>query len=220
MNCNADGSICQVTTGEAEINAAATISAVVLSPYFDLAKTYFLIAGIAGVNPACGTIGGVALARYTVQVGLEYEIAVSELPANLSTRGGYIPLGAKTPGAYPGHIYGTEAFELNAALRNRALKLARTANLTDSAHAQAYRANYPTAPANQPPTVFKGDTETSDVYWHGAVLGDAFDEYYLLLTNGSGKYCMTAQEDNAVLEAMIRGAKAGLVDFLRIMVMR
>lgn len=31
---------------------------------------------------------------------------------------------------------------------------------------------------------------------------------------------MTAQEDNAVLEAMIRGAKAGLVDFTRIMVMR
>lgn len=31
---------------------------------------------------------------------------------------------------------------------------------------------------------------------------------------------MTAQEDNAILEAMIRGAKAGLVDFTRIMVMR
>lgn len=31
---------------------------------------------------------------------------------------------------------------------------------------------------------------------------------------------MTAQEDNAILEAMLRGAKAGLVDFTRIMVMR
>ena len=33
-----------------EINAAATISALVLSPYFDLASTYFLVSGIAGVN--------------------------------------------------------------------------------------------------------------------------------------------------------------------------
>ena len=47
-----------------------------------------------------------------------------------------------------------------------------------------------------------------------------FDEYFMQLTNGSGKYCMTAQEDNAILEAMIRGAQAGLVDFKRIMVMR
>lgn len=31
---------------------------------------------------------------------------------------------------------------------------------------------------------------------------------------------MTAQEDNAILEAMIRGAKASLVDFARIIVMR
>lgn len=151
-----------LTCRRLEINAAATISALVLSRYFDLTNTYFLVAGIAGVNPKCGTIGGVALARYTVQVGLEYEIAPSEnLTAELSSRAGYIPLGAKTPNAYPVNIYGTEVFELNAHLRNKALDLARTANLSDSATAKAYRAHYPNAPANQPPTVFKGDTETS-----------------------------------------------------------
>jgi len=98
-----------------------------------------------------------------VQVGLEYEIAVSEnLTTALSSRAGYIPLGAKTPNAYPVNIYGTEVFELNVHLRNKALALAQTANLSDSATAQAYRAHYPHAPANKPPTVFKGDTETSD----------------------------------------------------------
>lgn len=58
------------------------------------------------------------------------------------------------------------------------------------------------------------------VYWHGAVLGDAFEQYFQQVTNGSGKYAMTAQEDAAVLEVMIRGAQAGLVDFERCLVMR
>lgn len=41
----------------AEINAAATIGALAYSSHFDLKKTYFLIAGIAGINPKIGTIG-------------------------------------------------------------------------------------------------------------------------------------------------------------------
>lgn len=41
----------QIITGEAEINAATTMTALTFSPLFDLRKTYFLIAGIAGVNP-------------------------------------------------------------------------------------------------------------------------------------------------------------------------
>lgn len=52
------------------------------------------------------------------------------------------------------------------------------------------------------------------------MLGDAFEEYFQQVTNGSGKYAMTAQEDAAVLEVMIRGAQAGLVDFERCLVMR
>lgn len=111
-------------------------------------------------------------------------------------------------------------FELNVHLRNKALGLARTANLSDSATAQAYRANYAKGPALRAPSVFKGDTETSDTYWHGAVLGDAFEEYFMRVTNGSGKYCMTAQEDAAIMEVMVRGAVAKLVDLERIVVMR
>lgn len=52
------------------------------------------------------------------------------------------------------------------------------------------------------------------------MLGDAFYNYTLLLTNGSGHYCASQQEDNASLEALLRGALAGLLDFSRIAVMR
>jgi len=40
------------------------------------------------------------------------------------------------------------------------------------------------------------------------------------VTNGTGVYCTTAQEDNATLESMLRAAVQGLVDFSRIIVMR
>lgn len=41
-----------------------------------------------------------------------------------------------------------------------------------------------------------------------------------MLTNGTGKYCTTAQEDNGILEVLLRAAAAKLVDFSRIIIMR
>jgi len=40
-----------------EINAASTINSIAYSSLFDLRQTYFLIAGVAGVNPKVSTIG-------------------------------------------------------------------------------------------------------------------------------------------------------------------
>lgn len=48
----------------------------------------------------------------------------------------------------------------------------------------------------------------------------AFENYTTLVTNGTGVYCTTAQEDNATLEALLRAAIYKLVDFTRIIVMR
>jgi purine nucleoside permease len=99
VHCTADGDVCQVVTGESEINAASTISAFVLSAAFDLSKSYFLVAGIAGVNPKVATLGSVTFAKYAVQVALQYEFDYRDLPANLTT--GYIPFGVDSPGEYP-----------------------------------------------------------------------------------------------------------------------
>lgn len=99
-----------------EINAATTISSLVASPSFDFSRTYWLIAGIAGVNPEVATLGSVTFAKYAVQVALQYEFDAREMPANFTT--GYVPLGATAPGEYPTSIYGTEVFEVNEALRD------------------------------------------------------------------------------------------------------
>ncbi|KZF26169.1 NUP-domain-containing protein [Xylona heveae TC161] len=222
VHCTANGEICQLITGESEINAAVTVASLVATPLFDLTSTYFFIGGIAGINPEVATLGSVTFAKYAVQVALQYEFDPREIPANYST--GYIPQGATAPGEYPESIYGTEVFEVNEALRSLAVGFAKTANLTDSASAKAYRANYAVSAAYAAgaagPSVIECDVATSDVYYSGKILGEAFGNFTRLLTNGSGVYCATAQEDNASLEALMRGAWMGLVDFSRIIVMR
>lgn len=205
-----------------EINAAVTVASLVQSPRFNLKTTYFLIGGIAGINPEVATLGSVTFVRYAVQLALQYEFDAREIPSNFST--GYVPQGSTSPDEYPQSIYGTEVFEVNTALRSLAIGFAKTATLNDSAAAVAYRANYALSAAYaagaQAPSVVECDVATSDVYYSGALLSEAFGNYTRLVTNGSGIYCTTAQEDNATLEALLRGAVVGLVDFARIIVMR
>ncbi|KFY83118.1 hypothetical protein V500_10164 [Pseudogymnoascus sp. VKM F-4518 (FW-2643)] len=218
VHCLEDGSVCQVTTGESEINAANTISALVHFPAFDLTKTYFMIAGIAGINPRHGTIGAVTFSKYAIQVALQYEFDVREIPDNFTT--GYIPLGAFSPDQYPVSIYGTEVFEVNEALRDIAIEFAKTAELNDSTVSQAYRSNYDYPAAKKAPSILTCDVATSDVYYSGKLLGEAFENTTTLLTNGSGVYCTTAQEDNATLEVLLRAAVRKTIDFARIIIMR
>jgi len=223
VHCVADYSICQMTTGEAEINAAASVTATVLSDKFDFTKTYFMIAGIAGVNPKVGTLGSVALGRYAIQVAQQYEFDARDMPANFST--GYLGYGTYMPNEYPTEQYGTEVFELNEALRDLAYEYAVGANLSDNAIAAEYRAKYAAegevyTAATQPPSVLKCDSATSDVYYSGNLLCEAFENTTTLWTNGTGVYCMTAQEDNATLEVMVRMAIEGLVDYTRMILMR
>lgn len=215
--------MCQVVTGEGQINAAVTLSALTASPLFDLTSTYFLVAGIAGVNPEVTTINSVTFARYAVQVALQYEIDLRELPDNFSTS--YFPQGAEAPFEYPQSIYGTEVFEVNADLQAIAAKFSRKATLADSKDAQVYRAAYSKtdgayAAGANPPSVVECDVATSDVYYSGKLLGEAFGRTVSVLTNGTGVYCTSQQEDNATLEALMRAAQTKRVDFARIIIMR
>ncbi|OKL63280.1 hypothetical protein UA08_01864 [Talaromyces atroroseus] len=225
VHCTEDHEVCQLITGESEINAATTMTSLAFSDKFDLTNTYFFIGGIAGINPEVATTGSVAFARFAVQVALQYEIDAREMPSNWST--GYFAQGTYAPGEYPESIYGTEVFEVNDNLRSLAVAFAQQAELADSAQAQTYRANYLKGygasvyqAAAAAPSVVECDVATSDVYYSGDLLGQAFDNTTKLFTNGTGTYCTTAQEDNASLEALLRAALHKRVDFSRIIVMR
>ena len=135
-----------------------------------------------------------------------------------------MPQGSTDPTQYPQSIYGTEVFEVNDNLRQLAIGFAKTATLNDSSAAKAYRANYAQTNAykagSEGPSVVACDVATSDVYFSGTLLSEAFENTTKLFTNGSGVYCTTAQEDNATLEALLRGSLKKLIDFSRIIVMR
>ena len=73
---------------------------------------------------------------------------------------------------------------------------------------------YPTAPANAPPQLSRAIRLRRHVVgghvWGNmrAADGSAHD--------GHGVYCTTQQEDNATLNAMMRGAQSGLADLRRV----
>ena len=219
IHCDDAYDICQIVVGEGEINAATSMSALVFSGKFDLSKTYFMVAGIAGINPNVGTTADVTFARYAIQVALQYEIDAREIPENFTT--GYFGQGSSDPTEYPQTIYGTEVFEVNDALRKMAVSFAQKATLNDSDAAAAYRANYPEGtPARDAPSVRELDVITTDVFLTGALLGDSYANYTKLITNGTGVYGTSVQEDNATLEVLVRAAFAQLLDFSRVIIMR
>lgn len=217
LRCNADD-VCLLLAGMGHANVAASTMAVALDPRFDLRRTYFLIAGIAGIDPARGTTGSAAWARYLVDFGIAHELDAREMPKGWKT--GYYGIMTKAPGDKPKLEYHTEVALLDEALLQKALALTRDVALADSDKARAYRALYKTAPANQPPRVIQCDTLGGDTWWHGDKLGEHARAWTKLLTDGKGVYCTTQQEDNATYNALERAAAVGKVDLKRLAVLR
>lgn len=217
LRCNADD-VCLVTTGMGHANAAASTLAVALDPRFDLRRTWFLVTGIAGIDPAQGTLGTAAWARWLVDSGIAHEIDAREMPRGWKS--GLYGILTKGPGEKPKLEYRTEVARVDEALLQTVIALTKDAVLADSAGARAYRARYPRAPANQPPRVTQCDTLGGDTWWHGDKLGEHARAWTRLLTDGQGTYCTTQQEDNATRNALERAAAAGRVDLKRLAVLR
>jgi purine nucleoside permease len=213
VHCNAQG-VCVMTTGMGHANAAASLMALTFSDRFDLRKTYFMIAGIAGIDPARGTVGSAAWAKYLVDFGIQWELDAREKPAAWPS--GYLGINTKGPSQMPPLDYKTEVFPLNPALADAAYSLSRNAVLADSPEAQAARAKFAYAPANQPPAVIQCDTLAGDTWWSGKYLGERARAWTRQLTDGKGVYCTTQQEDNATYEALKRAAAANRVDLARV----
>ena len=217
LACSKEG-LCLITTSMGYANAASSIMAMVTSDKLDLSKTYFLIAGIAGVDPADGTTGSAHWARYAVDGGLQWQIDAREIPKDWET--GSFGFFTQKPGEKPKSTYGTEVYHLNEALTDKAFALSKDVALADDETAKAYRANYAAAPANAAPIVSICDTVSGDTWWHGKKISDAMNAWAKLMTDGKANYCTTQQEDNATLTALSRGAEMGRIDMDRVAILR
>ena len=216
--CNADDH-CLVVTGVGIANAASTIMAVGLSEALDLSQAYILVAGIAGVDPADGTLGSAAWAHWVIDGGLTHLIDAREMPSAWDFP--YFRLGCSEPWCEDGWSYGVEAFQLNPDLAEWAYRLSQGVALEDNETAQAYRANYPEdLPASAPPSVIRCDSFASSTYWHGKLLSGWANWWAGQWSEGLSNYCMTEMEDSGTLTALARLAQAGRVDLNRVLVLR
>lgn len=204
------------------VRSGVQLMALCLDPRFDLTHSYWLVNGIAGVNPEVASEGSAAWARYVIDGDIAYEIDSREAPADwpygISPIGNHSPLEKPT---IPTWAPKPMSWQLNPALVAWAFALTKDIALTDSPTAQAHRALYKTFPAaQQPPKVLLGDSFGSCRYWHGARMQQWADDWTKLYTGGDGLCAMTNMEDQGLANALTRLTKMGKVDFARVLFLR
>jgi len=206
------------TTGRAQ----SQIMALVLSGQFDFTKTYWVINGISGVDPAIASIGSAAWSRYVIDGDVAYEIDSREAPASWPYA--IIPIGSKLPNEKPkreGWEPDKMAYELNPSLVAWAYALTKDVPIPDTPKMVAYRALYVGYPnAQKPPFVLLGDSFGTSRYWHGKTMTQWARDWDKLWSNGAGEFAMADMEDQGFANALTRLSRMGRVDFQRVLFLR
>ena len=209
-----------MVTGVGTAKAAAGVMALGMDPRFDLSKAYWLVAGIAGVDPADASLGSAAWATYVVDGDLAHEIDAREIPAGWKT--GFVPLRKAVPYEMPVREPNEgEMYKLNEPLVDWAYRLTKDLDLGDTPALKERRALMTGMPnAQRPPFVLKGDTLQSSTFWHGRLLNEWANDWVSYHTRGVGNYVTTAMEDTGTLQSLSLLAKAGKVDLARVLILR
>jgi len=209
-----------MVTGVGTAKAAASVMALGMDPRFDLTKAYWLVAGIAGVDPADASLGSAAWATYVVDGDLAHEIDAREIPAGWKT--GFVPLRKATPYEMPLREPNEgEMYKLNEPLVDWAYRLTKGLDLGDTDALKQRRALMTGMPnAQRPPFVLKGDTLQSSTFWHGQLLNEWANDWTAYHTKGAANYVTTAMEDTGTLQSLGFLSKAGKVDLSRVLILR
>ncbi len=220
VHANADASVVALLTGVGNTNAAAAVMALGLDPRFDLRRTYWVVAGIAGVDPADASLGSAAWARYVVEGDLAHEFDAREIPADWPT--GYVPLGKRRPYELPrAATRPGQVFTLNPGLVEWAHALTKDTELPDSEGLRRLRSRYDGIPAaTRAPFVLIGDAMASSTFWHGSRMNTWANDWLRYYTDGKANYVMTAMEDTGTLRALELLGQAGRCDPRRALVLR
>ena len=200
LRTNVDHSVLGMVSGTTLVNAGASIMALGLDPRFDLTHAYWLMNGIAGVDPADASIGSAAWASYVVN-DVAREIDPREAPTVWPY--GIFAIGTDGPDKLPDQPLMVNdrinVYALNAPLAEWAFELTRNLKLKDTPEMQAVREAWKGFPnAQRPPFVLEGDTFASDYYWHGKIMTQYANDWVKLWTAGKGNFVMTEMEDSAV----------------------
>jgi purine nucleoside permease len=211
-----------MVSGEGPARMASSMTALGYDPRFDLRHAYFVLAGIAGIDPNAGSVGSAAWAKHIV-TGDAHEIDAREIPAGWST--GYVPLQRTTPYEKPvppaDSVWGTFVYTLDPRLVAWAYELSKSVVLPDSPKLRRFRMAYAGMPlAQKPPFVLEGDTLASGIFWVGEKLNTWAENWTRYWTHGRGTYAMTAEEDGGMMQALTFLGHTRRVDLSRVLVLR
>ena len=140
-----------------------------LDPRFDLTRTYFMMAGIAGVDANRASVGSAAWAQWIVDGDNVNEVDAHDAPKDWPY--GILPYGATHPDEPPGTgdwSMKPMVFQLDPGLVAWAFRLSKDVRLDDTPALAKYRASYAGHPnAQRPPFVLIGAPLGTARDWHG-----------------------------------------------------
>ena len=196
------------------------VAALISGGQFDVSHAYWIVAGIAGVDPRSGAIGSAAWARWVVDGDPLYEMDEREIPADWAW--GLYSLGTQAP-RIKGSAEGSSgmAWKLDPGLVNWAYALTKDLPLADNDNLKAARSRYPSEPeAQKVPHVMLGDALATVRFWHGDRRTQWARDWVSLWTDKDGLFVMSDCEDQGVLDVLTIYGKQGRVDPRRVLVLR
>lgn len=197
-----------------------SVAALISGGQFDVSHAYWIMAGIAGVDPHAASIGSAAWARWVVDGDVAFEMDDREIPAGWPY--GIYSLETDRPNV-KGSAEGSSgmAWKLNPGLVSWAFNLTRNTALPDNADLAKDRAGYPSeAMAQKPPFVLLGDDLGTTRFWHGARRTQWARDWVKLWTDGDGSFAMTDCEDHGIMDVLTIYGAQGKVDPRRALMLR
>lgn len=216
---NPETQLLAIVTGIGTAKSASATMALGLDPRFDLTQSYWLVAGIAGIDPEDASIGSAAWSSYLVDGDLSHEIDAREKPADWPD--GYFARYTQGPNDPVRPEPTGELFIANPGLRDWAFDLTKDLVLPDTEEMQVERAQFVNHPnAQKAPFVLKGEHLAAMTFWHGELMNEWANRWTDYWTDGKGEFVTSAMEDTGTATSLQYLDKLGVVDADRFMVLR
>ncbi len=216
---NPETQVLGMVTGIGTAKSATATMALGLDPRFDLTQAYWMVAGIAGIDPEDASIGSVAWSSYLVDGDLGHEIDAREMPEDWDT--GFFARHTSFP-YDPARPQPTgEMFQANPALRDWAFELTKDAELVNPPALSETNVLYTEHPnAQRPPFVLTGGHIAAMTFWHGKLMNDWANRWVLYWSDGATDFVTSAMEETGTYQALTYLDNIGRVDVDRFMVLR
>lgn len=198
----------------------ASVAALISGGQFDVSHAYWIMAGIAGVDPRAASIGSAAWARYVVDGDVTYQMDDREIPADWPY--GIYSLETHRPNV-KGSAEGSSGmvWKLDPGLVSWAYGMTKNTKLDDNANLAKARAGYRSEPvALKPPFVLLGDDLGTTAFWHGARRTQWARDWVKLWTDGKGTFVMSDCEDHGIMDVLTIYGAQGKVDPKRVLMLR